>query len=106
MRLKWLAVGALKQEAQVLKVPTIYPIKGMAKMEDQERQGLAAVCLEPFRERLEECLALEPADTIRTLELITEVAENYLDKRCTGAEGPKGRKGRGRVPVIVTKSLV
>ena len=90
-----LRVKTLQQQIDVQDAPVPFPVETMRRMKPADERKLAQDVLAPRRDDIEECHTAQPPSTQQLAVVLTDVAENYLERRTMGASGPAGKKGRG-----------
>ena len=74
-------------------------------MTEEEEKRMAAGVAAQHLPHIDELLAAENLDSDACLDGITAMWVAYLALRTTGAEGEKGKKGRGKPPQLRVSSL-
>ncbi len=81
-----------------------YPVLSRLPMSADDEIGLAARVMAEHTERYEPLLAADDPDLQDAIERISDMWEDYLDRRHTGAAEKAGGHGRGRPAQTITTS--
>ena len=96
-----LNTAPLQQRITVVKVPKPFPIEEIEEMKEEESSKKAAELANAKRGEIEQ--ALRHGHDDQAWSLVSTVAENYLERRCSSRKGEKRKGGKGRCGEPKTK---